>query len=131
MQEIEYFAGSRRLFGNPSRSVAAALLLASFGSSANASPPQQVAGVCSRTPEVITWILAQTGDTDCADVTEAELNGITAPVSINGYSNPTLLRSDFAGLTGVLSVDVAWSPALKRVPADAFAELTKGNRPAR
>ena len=86
---------------------------------------QQTSGVCDRTQEVVDWILTKTSTADCADVTDSELNAITGSVDINHYSNEELLSSDFAGLTGVTEVYISASGALKRVPADAFDELTK------
>ena len=86
---------------------------------------QQTSGICDRTQEVVDWILTKTSTADCADVTDSELSAITGSVYINHYSNEELLSSDFAGLTGVTEVYISASGALKRVPADAFDELTK------
>ena len=47
-------------------------------------------------------------------------------VQVIGYSGSTLLRSDFAGLTGnITTIDIQDSPELQTVPADAFDEFTK------
>ena len=117
--------------------LAAALFLLPSGAQA------QTTSVCDRTPEVETWILRQIPSaTNCADVTTTQLNGIagesvTVPfvsgssipgiMWITGYSNPTLLSSDFAGLTGIRAVLIVDSPALRAVPSDAFDGLTEGS----
>ena len=98
-----------------------AILLASV----LALPTTAWANICDRTPEVEEWILSQTGDTDCAEVTDAALNGLTGTIEISGYSSPILLSSDFAELTGTNGVVIVNSPALKQVPANAFNELDK------
>ena len=89
-----------------------------------AAPAQQNVSVCDRTPEAQTAILSMIAATDCADVTTENLNSITQ-ITVREYSKETFLRSDFYGLTGVTKFKVVNSPALKRVPADAFDELTK------
>ena len=117
----------------------AALLMVPGGAHA------QNTGICDRTPEVRDWLLARLSATDCATVTTAQLNGITgtsvahpggAPgdqllnaIEITGYSSPTLLRSDFEGLSSgaISTVVIRDSPALRAVPADAFDELSKGS----
>ena len=104
----------------------------------------QDAGVCDRTPEVRDWLLAHLATTDCATVTTAQLNGfsgtnVTDPdstddqllnaIEITGYSSPTLLRSDFEGLSSsaIAAVVIKDSPALRAVPADAFDGFNKGS----
>ena len=117
----------------------AALLMVPGGAQA------QDAGICERTPEVRDWILARLSATDCATITTTRLNGFSgtnvahpggAPgdqlmnaIEITGYSSPTLLSSDFEGLTntGIKAVVIRDSPALRAVPADAFDELSKGS----
>ena len=112
----------------------AALLMIPGGAQA------QDAGICGRTPEVRDWILARLSATDCATVTTLQLNGIRGTnvhpafvesafqqaMGITGYSSPTLLRSDFEGLTSISVVVISDSPALRAVPADAFDGFTKG-----
>ena len=117
----------------------AALLIIPGGTQA------QDAGICDRTPEVRDWLLAMLSASDCATVTTAQLNGITGTnvaypdgaaddqlqnaIEITGYSSPTLLRSDFKGLTntGIKAVVISDSPALRAVPADAFDGFSKGS----
>ena len=116
----------------------AVLILATFPASVglvstpgivSAAPLQQtVVDICDRTPEVEAAILAKLPEgTTCEAVTDVQLGAITPSISVKGYSEPELLRSDFAGLTGLTEIFVEYSPALKRVPADAFDELTKSH----
>ncbi len=93
-------------------------------------------GICGRTPEVRDAILLEVQEAraaaTCADVTAAELAAIKLLevidvqtgdnlATIIDYSNPTLLSSDFAGLTSLTSLEIFRSPDLKSIPADAFA----------
>ncbi len=92
-------------------------------------------GICGRTPEVRDVILLQVQKSrptaTCADVTTTELAAIsvfnvTDPETneflgyIQNYSNSTLLGSDFAGLTSLSELEIAASPMLKSIPANAF-----------
>ena len=85
--------------------------------------------ICGRTPEVRDWILSKVGISDCAAITNTDLGGIKGAIGIKGYSSSNLLASDFEGLTGEFSsILVRNSPALKAVPANAFAWVA--NKPA-
>ena len=94
-------------------------------------------GICSRTPEVQTAILAELNDVTpppnpaivCDAVTNALLGMITGTLSL-GDTTPiddtdditTLLAGDFDGLTNLLSVDLS-SNLLTGLPAGLFSEL--------
>ena len=118
--------------GSILRAAAVLLILAGFAAllagAVSAAPRQQaVVDICNRTQEVQDAILARTGGT-CSTVTDVQLagiNGAADPLHISGYSNATLLSSDFAGLTGVTVLYISSSPTLRTVPANAFDELTK------
>ena len=93
----------------------------------NAAPQQQTTvNICDRTPEVETWILGQLPNgTACNAVTNTQLAGITADIYIEDYSSPTLLNSNFAGLTGnITKFTITFSPRLTELPANAFSGLS-------
>ena len=80
--------------------------------------------ICDRTPEVEAWILSSlSSGTDCAAVTEEQLAEIQAPLEISGYSSPSIVPGDFAGLTGLSSVTIRNSPDLTGVPENAFSRI--------
>ena len=82
-----------------------------------------VTGICSRTAEVQTALLDATSRTACADVTAADLVAVTS-LTVSNYSGTTLDPADFAGLTGLTSLEIDASPQLTTVPDNAFAGLT-------
>ena len=82
-----------------------------------------VVNICDRTPEVEAVILAQVTGATCSTITDAQLAAIVRSLLIEGYSSPTLLSSDFAGLTGVNVLTISASPDLQTVPANAFSEI--------
>ena len=84
---------------------------------------QQTSGICDRTPEVEAVILAQVTGATCSTITDAQLSAIVRSLLIEGYSSPTLLSSDFAGLHGVNVLTISASPDLETVPANAFSEM--------
>ena len=87
------------------------------------------ANICGRTPEVRDWILSKVGISDCAAITNTDLGGIKWTIDIASYSSPTLLDSDFEGLTGeFFTIFIRNSPALRTVPSDAFDWVA--NKPA-
>ena len=82
-----------------------------------------VTGICSRTAEVQTALLDATSRTACADVTAADLVAVTS-LTVSNYSGTSLDPADFAGLTGLTSLEIDDSPQLTTVPDNAFAGLT-------
>ena len=93
----------------------------------SAAPQQQTMGICARTPEVQNFLLPLVTATTCDAVTNDQLAAVTSSIRIVEYSSPTLLRSDFEGLTSVTSFIIGLSPDLKTIPADAFDGFTKSS----
>ncbi len=86
--------------------------------------PTSTTGICSRTMEVQTAILSATGRATCSDVTAADLAAVTS-LNVNNYSGTVLDPADFAGLTGLTSLQFSGDSAeLTTVPDNAFAGLT-------
>ena len=86
--------------------------------------PTSTTGICSRTMEVQTAILSATGRATCSDVTAADLVAVTS-LNVNNYSGTVLDPADFAGLTGLTSLQFSGDSAeLTTVPDNAFAGLT-------
>ena len=83
-----------------------------------------VVDTCGRTPEVRDWILNSAGLTDCAAVLDTDLAGLQGWLDVDGYSSPTLLSSDFEGLTGEFTRLLFRDSQLKTVPAGAFDWVT-------
>ena len=84
------------------------------------APPQ---GICGRTQEVQDAILALLSDvSDCADVTDAHLAGITKLVV--SFTTATSIKSgDFAGLTSMTWLQPTGSSYIRSVPEDVFEGL--------
>ena len=81
-------------------------------------------GICSRTAEVQTALLARTGRATCSDVTAADLVAVTS-LTVNTYSGTSLDPADFAGLTGLTSLRFSGDSAqLTTLPDNAFAGAT-------
>ena len=65
-----------------------------------------VTGICSRTAEVQTPILAATSRTACADVTAADLASVIT-LNVTAYGSTSIDPADFAGLTGLTSLYIS------------------------
>ena len=89
---------------------------------ATAVKAQEVTGICDRTPEVQTAILAAIGSGTCSTVTDTQLASIV-DLSISSYSASSIVSADFAGLTGLTSLRIDGSPQLTTVPANAFSRV--------
>ena len=84
-----------------------------------APPP----GICGRTQEVQDAILALLSDvSDCADVTDTHLAGITKLVV--SFTSATSIKSgDFAGLSSMTWLQPTGSSYIRSVPKDVFEGL--------
>ena len=81
-------------------------------------------GICDRTQEVRDAILGElTGSPICSTVTATQLASITE-LQITGYSNASIDPGDFAGLTMLETLLIAYSPMLTTVPANAFSQVS-------
>ena len=92
-----------------------------------ATASTSTAGICGRTSQVQTAILAvlqsQTpSPSTCGEVTEAHLAAITS-LSLSGRSITALKAGDFAGLTALTVLDL-WDNELSSLPAGIFDNLT-------
>ncbi len=134
----ERFRGARRprsRFAAPACLAAACALL--FGSVANAQvidTPGKVApritdagdstGICARTSQVREAILALIDDdTDCADVTNTHLRGITGTLDLSSENITALHAGDFAGLSSVTLLDL-YDNALTTLPSGLLTGLS-------
>ena len=83
--------------------------------------------ICDRTPEVeaalLAFIQANEPSATCSTVTDAQLASVNYLNLLDGYSSSSIVPSDFAGLTGLVELQVAYSQQLTTVPANAFREL--------
>ena len=104
----------------------AAVLLAAFAALL-ALPLQaeaQTAGICGRTAEVQTAIVAKiSGVTDCADVTATQLAAITGLLDLRDKNITALAAGDFDGLTALTQLNLR-SNDLTALPDDVFDGLT-------
>ena len=92
-----------------------------------ATASTSTAGICGRTTEVQTAILAglqqqNPSPSTCGEVTEAHLAAITS-LSLSGRSITALKAGDFAGLTALTVLDL-WDNELSSLPAGIFDNLT-------
>ena len=83
----------------------------------------QTVGICSRALAVQNAILDVTGRPTCSDVTAADLASVTT-LTVRSYTPTSIDPADFAGLTGLISLQIDASPQLTTVPDNAFAGLT-------
>ncbi len=82
--------------------------------------------LCSRTEIVKNLIISKmSGKTNCADITTAELAGVTELSFVGGNSliGSNLKSGDFAGLTGLITLNLH-SNELTTLPADIFSGLS-------
>ena len=82
--------------------------------------------ICSRTAVVKNLIISKvSGKTNCADITTAELAGVTeiSFVGSNFLVGSNLKSGDFAGLTGLITLNLH-SNELTTLPADIFSGLS-------
>ena len=81
-------------------------------------------GVCDRTAEVRSLILSKLTDiSDCAQVTDPDLSGITDNLILSGESITELKARDFRGLTGLQRL-LAANNSLAALPGGVFDGLT-------
>ena len=82
--------------------------------------------LCSRTEVVKNVIISKvSGKTNCADITTAELAGVTELSFVGGSSltGSNLKSGDFAGLTGLTSLSLS-NNEITTLPADIFSGLS-------
>ena len=82
--------------------------------------------LCSRTEVVKNVIISKvSGKTNCADITTAELAGVTelSFVGSNSLVGSNLKSGDFAGLTGLTSLNLS-NNEITTLPADIFSGLS-------
>ena len=81
-------------------------------------------GICDRTPQVQTSILAAIGGrVTCSTVTEDQLAEINGRLSLSNRNIRSLQIGDFAGLTALQELYLSDND-LSSLPADLFADLT-------
>ena len=97
--------------------------LVSLATYNGAAYTQPIRGICDRTEEVQTAILAafQVTTTDCAAVDEAELAKITS-LNLSNKSISALASGDFAGLTGLTTLSLGRNSLT--TPDDVFDPLS-------
>ena len=80
-------------------------------------------GVCDRTAKVRNIILNSLMDiSDCTDVTDADLSGITDTLDLSGRSITELKARDFRGLTALTTLRLNRN-SLASLPVDVFDDL--------
>ena len=78
-------------------------------------------GICDRTPPVRDAIVAAvTAASDCSQVTEAHLAGMTGTLEVNGLTS--IAAGDFAGLSGITGLTLTGS-GIETLPAGLFDGL--------
>ena len=81
--------------------------------------------VCGRTPQIRDWIVnAVANVTECSNVTETNLNGITSAMVVHTAGMTELRSGDFDGLTKVEVVNLGGNE-LTTIPGGIFDEMTK------
>ena len=90
----------------------------------NATITESTSGICGRTEQVRTAILAAVSRTDCATVTDTHLAAITGSLTLFNVGLADLTAGDFAGLTGLVHLFMTDNPDLTELPAGLFDELS-------
>ena len=75
-------------------------------------------GICDRTPQVQTAILARIGVSNCAHVTAPLLKGITGRFTLVRTNTSELKAVDFAGLSSVTELQLTFLRNLTSLPSD-------------
>ena len=129
------FPGCRRTFLSLLAALSAALpavfaavtvvvLAALLTATAQAQDATSTDGICGRTEQVRTALLAQIPGVDtCGAVTDAHLAAITGKLDLSGTSLPSLQAGDFDGLTGLTKLYMSRT-GLETLPAGVFSDLT-------
>ena len=82
------------------------------------------AGICGRTQQVQDALVAAISEvSDCANVTDTYLAGISGALDLHDQSIASLQAGDFAGLTSLTILDLH-DNQLSTLPANAFSGLT-------
>ena len=84
-------------------------------------------GICDRTPQVQTGIIALVTATNCATVTDTMLDGITSLLNLNSKGITSLRANDFDGLSSLPGLSLQ-SNSLTTLPAGVFKDLAQATR---
>ena len=92
-----------------------------IGGKVDSSSQTLSGGICERTPPVRYAIVAAvTAASDCSQVTEAHLAGMTGTLEVNGLTS--IAAGDFAGLSGITGITLTGS-GIETLPAGLFDGL--------
>ena len=92
-----------------------------LGGKVDSSSQTLSGGICERTPVVRYAIVAAvTAASDCSQVTEAHLAGMTGTLEVNGLTS--IAAGDFAGLSGITGLTLTGS-GIETLPAGLFDGL--------
>ena len=92
-----------------------------IGAKVDSSSQTLSGGICDRTPPVRYAIVAAvTAASDCSQVTEAHLAGMTGTLEVNGLTS--IAAGDFAGLSGITGITLTGS-GIETLPAGLFDGL--------
>ena len=105
-------------------SITVVVLAALLTATAQAQDATSTDGICGRTEQVRTALLAQIPGVDtCGAVTDAHLAAITGLLDLSETSLPSLQAGDFDGLTGLTKLYLSRT-GLETLPAGVFSDLT-------
>ncbi len=94
-------------------------------SAVSAALDADTTGICARTRQVREAILARIdGISDCADVTNAHLAGITGELKLSSSEITSLSAGDFAGLSSVRTLNL-YDNDLVTLPSGLLAGMSK------
>ena len=83
----------------------------------------QAQGICDRTPQVQTTLMARTNEENCADVTTERLSYIRGRLDLGNSRLTSLISGDFDGLTNLTELRLH-NNSITSLPPDIFDGLT-------
>ena len=110
-----------RYFGTLTALAIAFVAILSVSSTTHTTEAQSLPGICGRTPQVQTGILAELSNSACSTVIDSDLAGVTR-LQLRGTGIRSFREGDMAGLTGLEWLNFSRN-SVTSLPADFWDDL--------